>query len=571
MFALPPGQHFEREQLPKAASPPVVLPAREQSYHHHYQLGQHFKQAGNLVRAQAEYQQAIHELERQRSQLIIEQRTNFFADKQMVYEDMVDLCLDLQQPTQALAYAELAKSRTLADLLAMQVDLGANRSTYAEQPWAAALRHLRQARDQVVEAWQEPEEMHLRGGASTRSPASPKPQLSAMSLMVTEAEQRLATLWGSVRPRKCTFAQKTTPSFTTSKAVQACLEPDTALVEYFVIQGRFVAFVITAEHIYAQRLPGTLPQVQQLLRFLQLNLKAVGRSTPVQLENLTRNANHLLLRLYHQLFAPLHEALATYPRLIIVPHSLLHQLAFSALYDGQTYLIEQHEISYLPRASLLPYCVLAAQRTAATKVTEKTGGVITFGYSVGGRLPFAAQEARQVAQLMNGAAFLEEAATTAQIRKVAGQCRLLHLATHGNFCTDNPHFSGLALADGWLTMLDILELRLQTSLVTLSACQTGCQVVASGDELVGLMRAFLVSGTASLVACLWPVEDQATQQFMAHFYQKLADGWTKGAALQAAQVHLLHSRDRADGSASAVYLHPYFWAPFCLVGASGVL
>ena len=92
------------------------------------------------------------------------QRTDFFADKLMVYEDMFELCLDLQQPTQALAYAELVKSRTLADLLAMQIDLGANRPIYAEQPWAAALRHLRQARDQVVEAWEEPDEMHLRGG-----------------------------------------------------------------------------------------------------------------------------------------------------------------------------------------------------------------------------------------------------------------------------------------------------------------------------------------------------------------------------------------------------------------------
>jgi CHAT domain-containing protein len=196
---------------------------------------------------------------------------------------------------------------------------------------------------------------------------------------------------------------------------------------------------------------------------------------------------------------------------------------------------------------------------------------VALGYSVGGRLPYAVQEAQQVARRMQGVAFVEEAATTAQIRQAAGACRLLHVATHGNFRTDNPLFSGLALADGWLTLLDILNLRLPASLVTLSACQTGCHVVAGGDELLGLMRAFLISGAASLVTCLWAVEDQATQQFMDQFYQKLADGWTKGAALQAAQLHLLHSRGGAGDGRRASYAHPYFWAPFFLVGASGAL
>ncbi len=566
MFAAPPGHRFAREPLFIKPATMTVLTNPEQKYRHHYQLGKHFKQAGRLASAQAEYQQAIHELERRRAQLSLEQRTDFLADKQFVYEDMVDLCLDLQQPAQALAYAELIKSRTLADLLAMQIDLGAHRQNHPEQAWAAALRHLRQARDQVVEAWHEPDAVHLRGGTLPHSQAPPKPQPSAMSLIAAEAEQRLATLWGSVRPPHRYLAPET-PLAITREAVQACLEPDTALIEYFVIQGRFVAFVMTAEYIYAQRLPCTLPQVQQLLRFLQLNLKTVAHSRPTLLENLTRNANQLLLRLYKLLFAPLHGALAAYPRLIIVPHGLLHQLSFSALYNGQTYLIEQHEISYLPRASLLPYCTQAARRTEITKAVN----AMAFGYSVGGRLPYAVQEAQQVARIMQGVAFLEEAATTIQLHKVATQCRLLHLATHGNFRTDNPLFSGLALADGWLTMLDIFDLRLQASLITLSACQTGCHVIASGDELLGLMRAFLVSGTASLVACLWAVEDQATQQFMTHFYQKLADGWTKGAALQAAQIHLIHSRDKLGDDDRASYVHPYFWAPFFLVGASGTL
>ena len=77
--------------------------------------------------------------------------------------------------------------------------------------------------------------------------------------------------------------------------------------------------------------------------------------------------------------------------------------------------------------------------------------------------------------------------------------RVLHLATHADFRPDNPLFSGLALADGWLTTLDIFNLRLDASLVTLSACQTGRSVIGGGDELLGLMRSFLAAGAASLV------------------------------------------------------------------------
>jgi CHAT domain-containing protein len=156
---------------------------------------------------------------------------------------------------------------------------------------------------------------------------------------------------------------------------------------------------------------------------------------------------------------------------------------------------------------------------------------------------------------------LEEKATISETSMIAQQSNILHIAAHGNFRADNPLFSGLALADGWLTTLDIFNLRLHTSLVTLSACQTGRSVVAGGDELLGLMRAFLGAGTASLVSTLWAVEDQSTAQLMQQFYERLAAGVTKGASLQEAQLSLLQMADQRKD-----YSHPYFWAPFYLVG-----
>jgi hypothetical protein len=144
-------------------------------------------------------------------------------------------------------------------------------------------------------------------------------------------------------------------------------------------------------------------------------------------------------------------------------------------------------------------------------------------------------------------------------------------ATHGEFRPDNPLFSGLALADGWLTTLDIFNLRLQASLVTLSACQSGQSQVGGGDELLGLMRAFLYAGAASLVLSLWAVEDRSTALLMEAFYAKLAEGWSKGAALRHAQRQFIQDGVSQGDAAQRLYKHPFFWAPFFLVGDTGLL
>jgi CHAT domain-containing protein len=179
------------------------------------------------------------------------------------------------------------------------------------------------------------------------------------------------------------------------------------------------------------------------------------------------------------------------------------------------------------------------------------------------------EEAQSVAEILNGQVVLEDKATLTRLREMASDCRILHLAAHGDFRPDNPLFSGLALSDGWLTTLDIFNLPLKASLVTLSACQTGRNVVGGGDELLGLMRAFLYAGAASLVLSLWAVEDRSTAQLMTTFYGKLAQGQTKGAALREAQIQFIQGQDGQDDT--ALYAHPYFWAPFFLVGDTGPL
>jgi CHAT domain-containing protein len=240
-----------------------------------------------------------------------------------------------------------------------------------------------------------------------------------------------------------------------------------------------------------------------------------------------------------------------------VPHGPLHYLPFHALHDGQRYVLEEVEISYLPGASFLRYC---------QEAESESEGLLAIGHSYSGRLPHAVYEAQSVAALLGGRVLLEDQAAVGELARLMPQYRAVHLAAHGDFRPDNPLFSGLSLSGGWLTTLDIFGLRLDASLVTLSACQTGRNVVGGGDELLGLMRAFLCAGAASLVLSLWAVEDQSTAQLMVAFYRRLAEGWNKEAALRAAQLALLRGENGSELPGSD---HPYFWAPFFLVGRAG--
>jgi CHAT domain-containing protein len=256
--------------------------------------------------------------------------------------------------------------------------------------------------------------------------------------------------------------------------------------------------------------------------------------------------------------APIGSHLTPYRRLIVVPHGSLHYVPFHALFDGQRYLVESHAISYLPAASFLRY----------SRQNRPTGrGLLSIGYSDHGRIPHALREAQAVSTLWQPThLLLEEEATIRQVESAASQFRILHFATHGEFRADNPLFSGLALADGWLTTLDIFNLQLQASLVTLSACYTGQHVIGGGDELLGLTRAFLAAGSSSIAITHWPVADEDTKQLVERFYANLINGlMNKDKALQLAQCDFLYQAD------SPWLSHPYFWAPFYLIGDAGLL
>jgi CHAT domain-containing protein len=111
--------------------------------------------------------------------------------------------------------------------------------------------------------------------------------------------------------------------------------------------------------------------------------------------------------------------------------------------------------------------------------------------------------------------------------------------------------------DGNLEVHEIYGMNLDgVNMVVLSACKSALGASSTGDELVGLTRAFLYAGTPSIIATLWSVEARATRKLMTSFYTYLSKGKTPATALQEAQIEML----RNDA------YRPYHWAAFALTG-----
>lgn len=528
-------------------------------YQGHALLGALAVAQSNVDIAQKEYELAIEEVEQLRGRLMVEFRISFLEGKEILYQDMVGLCIDQKQPLLGLEYAERAKSRALLDLLAYRLDLTIQARDTKDGPLVEELTRLRAERDLLYRRWESGAEAVERNERGWPSSESLRQEAQQEVLIL---EKKITDLWTRLLVRNADYAREADLWTVRTESAQPYLDMNTVLVEYYTVHGKLIVFLVTANQVQALQLDTDMNQIKALMQHLQLNLRAVPRSTAHAVGVLTTNAQAVLYKLHQLLIAPLKERLVGYHKLLIVPHDSLHYLPFHALHDGNSYLIEQYEISYLPSSSSLRYC---------REVQPHVGRSIVVGHSNNNRLPHAVEEARTIATILKGQVFLEEQASLAEIYQVISECHTLHLAAHGDFRLDNPLFSGLALTDGWLTTMDIFNLRLRASLVTLSACQTGRNVLGGGDELLGLMRAFLSSGAASVALTLWAVEDRSTAQLMETFYRNLVQGRDKGESLRQAQLQFIRGKNELSDIQSEHYVHPYFWAPFFLVGDAGPL
>ena len=224
--------------------------------------------------------------------------------------------------------------------------------------------------------------------------------------------------------------------------------------------------------------------------------------------------------------------------------------------------MEQFSLSYLPAAVTLARADPPGRQATSLLALAPANS----------RLRFALEEARSISDVYrpNSILLSGQEATESRFKAQANGYAILHFSTHGYFNVKNPLLSGLELEpdtlnNGFLEVHEILNLSLNAELVTLSACETGMNSgyfnqLPAGDEFVGLTRAFLLAGSRSVLATLWQVDDRSTVKIMEGFYHHLGRSGSAGdeaESLVQVQRELRRSKQ---------YRHPFYWAPFVLVG-----
>lgn len=503
------------------------------------------KQAGKPVQALNFLNQAADLIEKMRAQLKVEDyKAGFIDNKIEVYNDLIELLLEMEQPAKALEIAERAKSRNFVDLLANR-DL----DIFSHTDGALAARKDSLAQ-QISEIQERIKIMRSKGEITV-------PEQREIERLESALEQRKADYHqAEIRLQQANpeLADLVSVNPKTAIEIQTLLEDSTGLIEFYLSHDRIYCWVVTRTAItaHASTFPGdTLGQ-----RIFTFRDQMTRRLTVDQLAQ----------KLYTLLLEPVEDEFGELKQLVIVPHGFLHYVPFAALQnsDGE-FLIDTHSISLIPSATVLAYCKEKGERFQ--QKDDWTPQILALGNPDLGNpaldLNFAAHEIRSLKRYYPNQvqAFLRSDATETNFRAHVTQANMVLFSCHGEYDVKNPLFSSLLLApdttnNGRLEAHEIFGLKLDTDLVVMSACETGLGTLEGGDEVIGLSRSFIFAGTASLMASLWKVDDLATAVLVKRFFRYLQEGDRHSLALKKAQQIVRQE----------IHPHPAYWAAFNIIG-----
>jgi len=441
-----------------------------------------------------------------------------------------------------------------------------------------------------------------------KEPGSAKP--GAFQSRIKPLEEQAEKLEAELNTLSYEFRAQSQP--VTLAAVQAALPNDCALVEFVVYTpqepqpwkskpARYLAYVLAAQGEPKWVDLGEAAPIDRAIDAWRNTLVSEKDKNGIlkfkDAKPLARELDELVMR-------PVRGLTGKTQRLLISPDGLLNLIPFAALVDESgEYLVSKYLISYLTSGRDLMRLQISQQSKSDTLVVaEPVFGRIDPARISFQPLPATRDEAMEIKKMLPKASVLLREQATEAALKQAKAPRILHVATHGFFISDQKEAlpagtrgifgedllrrsdlqlsnwaakikdpllrSGLALAganqgksgddDGLLTALEAAGLDLWgTKLVVLSACDTGVGEVRNGEGVQGLRRALVLAGSESQVMTLWPVSDVATRDLMIPYYRALRQGEGRGEALRQIQLQMLRSKDRR---------HPFYWAAFIQSG-----
>jgi CHAT domain-containing protein len=502
-------------------------------------MGQIHALGGKERRSYDAYGRARQSLERLRNGIHGDElKVAFMKDRVQIYEPLVAHCIkrthQSRATTEAFKYIEEAKSRTLVDVLSSSRS-APQLAPQAKPEYAGRIRELREELN-----W------YFHKIELARLQESSKDEMGTLQAELRRRERELLRL-SREYSLDCNEGHPWSAVLTVDQVRQA-LPADSIILEYFQIQDRIVVVLLTQDQLEIVPL-ANLSEISTVLQNLEFQLSKLRLGTEyvatfagVLLKSIRTHLDNL----YTALIEPIRKRMRG-RHLVIAPHGVLHNLPFQALFNGFQYLIDEFTISYAPSASTYALC--------QARSTQRNRKSLILGIP-DGAAPLVREEVTSIATcLPNAELLLGSDATAERLRELGKQSQFIHIATHGYFRRDSPMFSRIKLGGSYLSLYDLYQLELPAELIALSGCSTGLNVVAAGDELLGLARGLIHAGAETSLLTLWDVQDHSAAQLMTSFYRQLVCGRTKADALQQAmkQVRLEHP-------------HPYYWAPFILMG-----
>ncbi|MBC8184564.1 CHAT domain-containing protein [candidate division KSB1 bacterium] len=398
--------------------------------------------------------------------------------------------------------------------------------------------------------------------------------------------------------------------------LQDILDEKSILLEYFVGDSSIFFFTVSNNDFdfLSVKIDSSF---QQMAESLNLSIKNID----------SKNFINLCYELYNYLIKPVEEKLTAKDRLIIIPHGILYKTPFETFITQQPekkdgldlnhldYLIRGFDVSYHYSATLYVNSKNEqGKRFARTRKTEQTfvGYAPVFsnetknGYILMSNLPtvnlayadvglravtldgkwfneleYSEQEVQDIVKILEkekkkAIGFFHTDASEENFKSHAGNYKYVHVASHGMINEINPKLSGIIFSqpmdsnyaeDGILYSGETYNLNLNADLVVLSSCESGIGKLQRGEGLMALTRGFFYSGVPSLLVSLWSVSDISTAQLMTDFYRNLQKGLSKTEALRKAKLDLI-KRSTIINDVEVSFAHPFFWAPFVLIGES---
>lgn len=546
--------HLEQLQEAEKILQSVVDPTNDFLWRSHLLQGMIAEVQSDLDGAAEHYLNSIAEIEFSRTRLTSHGlKINFMTNKQEPYALLVDCFVRLGKEIEAFNIVEKSKARAFLDLISRSENiLGVKNEALKE-----LTEEERRLRETLI-SLQHQADIIQAGEGDRGSTAIQQKEIESARRQLNQF------LHESIQNNKDFKSLRSAQTLVVDE-VQELLGTGSVLIEYYYRNDRLYVWIIDSDDARLVIKSISNEELSKLVNgfresiinmvdvrgIYQVELKTEGgNNNPPRFSRINDRLSEILIE---GVFDNLESS-----KVYIVPHGSLHYLPFQAIITNGAYLIENHLISYLPSASVLSF--MPEEGNLGLRDIFAMGNPDLGNKEL--ELPYAEIEVENISKFFSKSTILTSGqASEASLKKEAGEYAIVHIASHGEFDSENPLLSCLRLKagdgeDGRLETSEIFNLDLKASLVTLSACNTAMGTLTSGDELMGLNRAFLYAGTSTILGTLWGVNDRSTSIFMNKYYSNLTS-MDKIKALQQTQKSMI-----SDGE----YSHPFYWAPFQIVG-----